>query len=71
MALVHRLSLLPLFLPALLLLSHIGMTTGIPLSAGGDIIYAIQPTCTSLPGGSTSCNVGINTIPPLVTLNSG
>ncbi|KIM99170.1 hypothetical protein OIDMADRAFT_30801 [Oidiodendron maius Zn] len=72
MASVHRLSSLLLFLlPALLLLSLIGKTTGIPLSAGGDVIHAIQPTCTTLPGGSTSCNVGINTIPPLVTLDGG
>jgi hypothetical protein len=59
----------PLFLLALLL-SCIGSTIGIPLLADSAVIHAIQPTCTTI-GSSTSCNVGINTVPPLVTLDGG
>jgi len=71
MSLVLYLSSLPPFLPLALLSSLIGKTNGIPLSAENDIIHAVQPTCTTLQGGSTSCNVGINTLPSLVTLNGG
>ncbi|KIM98737.1 hypothetical protein OIDMADRAFT_57081 [Oidiodendron maius Zn] len=59
------------FLLLALLSSLIGKTNGIPLSAGNTVIHAVEPSCTTLPGGSSSCNVGINTIPPLVTLDGG
>jgi len=71
MSLVLHLSSLPTFLLLALLSSLIGKTNGMPLSAENVIIHAIQPTCTTLQGGSTSCNVGINTLPTLVTLEGG
>jgi hypothetical protein len=71
MSLVLHLFSLPPFLLLVLLSSLISKTNGMPLSAENDIIYAIQPTCTTLQGGSTSCNVGINTLPTLVTLEGG
>ncbi|KAF8847572.1 hypothetical protein BDZ45DRAFT_754766 [Acephala macrosclerotiorum] len=71
MSLVLHLSSLPLFLPLALLPSLIGKTNGIPLSAENAIIHAVQPTCTTLQGGSTSCNVGINSLPSLITLDGG
>ena len=54
-----------------LLLLLVDKIHGIPLSTDHAIIHAVQPTCTTLQGGSTSCNVGINTVPPLVTLDGG
>jgi hypothetical protein len=71
MSLVLRLSSLVPFLPLTLLSSLIGKTNGIPLSAEDAIIHAIQPTCIPFQGGSTSCNVGINTLPSLVSLDGG
>jgi hypothetical protein len=71
MSLVLYLFSLPPFLLLTLLSSLIGKTNGMPLSAENDIIHAIQPTCTTLQGGSTSCNVGVNTLPTLVTLEGG
>ncbi|KAH8784624.1 hypothetical protein BGZ57DRAFT_951007 [Hyaloscypha finlandica] len=71
MSLVLYLSSLPPFLPLALLSSLIGKTNRIPLSAENAIIHAVQPTCTTLQGGSTSCKVGINILPSLVTLNGG
>ena len=62
--------LLPFVLFALLL-SFIGRANGTPLSAGNGVIHAIKPTCISLQGDITSCNVGINSVPPLVTLDGG
>jgi hypothetical protein len=69
MSSVLHLSLLPPFLRFALLSSLIRKTNGIPLSAENDMIHAVLPTCTTLQGGSTSCNVGINTLPSLVALD--
>jgi len=71
MSLALHLSSLPPFLLLALLSSLIGKTNGIPLSADNAIIHAVQPACTTLQGDSTSCNVGINTVPSLVTLDGG
>jgi hypothetical protein len=71
MSLALHLSSLLHFVLFALLSSLIGRTNGIPLSAEDAIIHAIQPTCTTLQGGSTSCNVGINTLPSLVSLDGG
>jgi hypothetical protein len=68
---IRHLSILPRFLLPALLSSLIGKTNGFPLSAGDAVIHAIPPTCTTLPGGSSSCIVGINTVPPLITLDGG
>lgn len=69
MSSVLHFSLLPPFLRFALLSSLIRKTNGIPLSAENDMIHAVLPTCTTLQGGSTSCNVDINTLPSLVTLD--
>ena len=57
---------LPSFLHALL---HILLFSLV--SAGDAVIEAIAPACTTLSNGLTTCNVGVNTVPPLVSLDGG
>ncbi len=71
MSLVHYLSSLPPVLPVALLSSLTGKINGIPLSSKIAMIHAVLPTCTTLQAGSTSCNVGSNTLPSLIILNDG
>ena len=71
MSSVFHFSSLPKLLLLALLSSLVVKSNGIPLSADNAGIHAIQPGCTTFQGGSTSCNVGINTVPSLVTLDGG